>query len=121
MHHFVERRIAQLSPGLYLVFVQGPVVLRRRGLDGVVLGVVGLDDDLPGGLTPARAAGYLAKQAKSPLSGPEIGQIKTDVSQHHSHQSNVGYVQSLGHHLGAHQYLGVAAGQAGHDVFGVLA
>ena len=69
----------------------------------------------------ACTAGHLTEQSKSPFSGPEIGQIYTDVRQHHSHESHVGNIEAFGHHLGAHQHLSVATGQAGHSVFGVLA
>ena len=82
------------------------------GADRVVLRVVGLDHHPSGALAAAGAAGELHQQVVGALDGAEVREAEVGVRRQHRRQRHLREVVPLGHHLGADQHLGVAAGEA---------
>ena len=117
MGKLVERRVALLPSRLDLRLVKGLVILGRRRCDGVVVGLVGLDNGAARLLTPAGAPADLAKQRERPLAGAKIGQVQPQVGQQHRRQRNVGQVQAASDHLRANQDLSLAVRQPTHGPF----
>ena len=91
-----------------LVVVQAAVILARGGHQGVAGGVVRLDYGFARRL-PAGPPRHLADELKGPFRRPKVGDVEANVRQHHPYQGYPRHVQSLGHHLGADEDLGLSS------------
>ena len=111
--HHGEGRIQILFAAVKLHVVKAAVILGGGGLDGVVLRHVGLDDHLAGMLGAARPARHLGEQLEGALGGPVIGHVQRAVGQDSPHQGDLGKIQALGDHLGAHQHLPLPGAEGG--------
>src|SRR5216683_2527765 len=70
-----------------------------------------LNNHLSGFLTPPGTARHLGEQGKRPLRSRKIGQHEGDISRDDSNQRYSWQIESLGNHLCAHQYIGLAVGE----------
>ena len=68
-------RIARLLPKGALLVVKGGIVVSCSGLDGIVLGRVGLDDRLPTCRSSSCPPCDLRQQLKGPFGRPKVGQV----------------------------------------------
>src|SRR5208282_4086348 len=85
------------------LFVEGSIVLARRALNRVVLGVIGFDEDFAGEFAAACAAGNLREELKRAFGGAKIGTAEREVGGNNSDQGDALKVVALGDHLRAHQ------------------
>ena len=107
-HQPGEGREAEDFPLLYLLLVKAwHVILAGIGY-GFPPGTEALDDDLSVGKKSPRPTCHLGDEGKGSLSCPEIRHVQSHVRHHHTHQLQVGEVQTLGHHLGSQQYVDLA-------------
>ena len=120
MGQTVEGRVPLLAAGGDFLPVHAQVVLPGGGGDGVVGGIVGLDDCPPGIRTSPGPARDLAKKAESPFSGAKVRQTDSHVGKNGSNQGHVGDIKPLGNHLGADEHLGLARRQAAHHLMGAV-
>ena len=89
-------------------FADGKLGFRELGCivgahmhQGVMLGLIGLDDHPPRRRPTTGTAGHLGQQVKGALGGTKIGEVERHVRQHRSHQRDVGEVVALGQNLRA--------------------
>lgn len=91
---------------------EGLVVVVQGGLDGVVLGVVGLEDNSAGAVAAAGAAGELDEEVVGALDGAEVGEAEIGVGGEHAGEGDVGEMVAFGDHLGADEDLGAAGAES---------
>ena len=82
-------------------------------LNGVMVGLIGLNDDPAAQQAPSGAAGYLGQYLKRPFTRLVIGQPQRNVGRDHAHQGHQRQVQPFGNHLRAHQDVGFLVDEAG--------
>ena len=99
----VERGVAEDAPLDDLAVVHLLVVVVDDVADGLVVGVVGLDDNLALVAMSAGTAADLGHLLKRPLESPEVGEVDEVVGAHDAHHADVVEVQPLGNHLCAHE------------------
>ena len=110
----------QLLPEFDLLLVKTQEIMPSRILDGGMEWRETLDKDLPLDIPPPRPAADLGEQLESPLAGPKIGLMETQVGMHDAHQRDIGKMQSLGDHLGAHQDIDLARAKVGENTAIIL-
>src|SRR5262245_16401085 len=64
---------------------------------------------------------HLGEQLERPLGGAKVGKVERDVGVEHADQRDSREIESLGHHLGSEQDVGLAARERGQDGLGPLA
>ena len=94
---------------------KGPGVARGHGLDGGVVGLVGLHDGAPRPISSPGAPDRLGQQLPGALGGTLVGQVEGDVGRDDAHQRDLGDVEALGHEAGAHEHVGGAGGEVVDD------
>ena len=116
-----ERRVQPQLPVSDLLLEEGVVVLRGGEVEHRVVGVGGLDDGKTGVFGPAAPAHHLRDEAEHGLIRPEALGEQERVDAEDAHQGHILEIQPLGHHLGAHHDVVLAAGEPGQQLFvGVL-
>ena len=111
------RRAGSRCRGAQLQLLRGEalVVVAGRGVDGVVVGRVGLDDDAAGALAAAGAAGDLGEELERALAGAEVGQVQADVGVDDADDGDTGHVEALREHLRADEDVGLAREEGRED------
>src|SRR6185503_13509645 len=85
------------------------IVVSRSRLDRVVLGRVALHHHARSGSSPACPTSNLGQEAEGALSGAEIREMKSGIRVDDSDGGHAGEIESLGNHLRADHYVGLAA------------
>src|SRR5260221_3340153 len=75
-----ERRIAVIASMANLFIIKSAVVLGARMSQGIVMGMVGLNQDASGQITAAGAAGNLSDQLEGPFGGAKIRQSQSRIN-----------------------------------------
>ena len=96
---------------LHLLFHKASEVMLGRALDGIVLRVVALDQDVAGQVSASGAAGDLGEQLEDAFRGAEVRQPKSMVRSHHTDEGDAVDVVALGDHLRADQEIDLPAVQ----------
>ena len=76
-----------------------------------MLRVVGLNYCLAGLIGASGSAYDLRKHCKGAFSGAVVVKIQRHIGKQNSHQRHIGEVVSLGHHLGAKQYVSLVGAE----------
>ena len=97
---------------LHLLFDEGVEVVLGRALDGVVVRVVGLHQDVAGQLAASGASGDLGEQLEDALGGAEVRQAESIVRADDPDKRDAVDVVALGDHLRADEQVDLAAVQA---------
>src|SRR5688500_2173297 len=103
------RRVSHPFAVAYL-FVEKPVVILPDGmLEGVMLGIIRLDQDTPLQIAAARTSGDLGYQLKGPFRRTEIREPKSRVDGYHTDKRHIVKVVPFREHLRADKHVGLAA------------
>ncbi len=84
--HAPERRQGALSAKANLLQVEAGVVVVGRGLDGVVLRLIGLNDDPPTQQATPRPPRHLGQHLEDALAGVIVGQAEGNIGRDDPHQ-----------------------------------
>ena len=100
---------------------EGFVVVGGGGEDGVVVGVVGLDDDAAGKISAAGAAGDLGHELEDAFGGAEVGHGEGVIAADDADERDAVDIVSFGDHLGADEEIDFAGVEAGEEALQVVA
>lgn len=114
-----EGWVAEDASVLDLAFEHFGVVVVDNVADGLVPGVVGLDDDLALVAVATCAAANLGHLLECPFEGAEVGEIDEIVGGEDSDDADVVEVEAFGDHLGAYEDVDFAFLEVGEE-FGVV-
>ena len=92
------------------------IVMRKCGLDRIVLGKRRLNQYVASEFPPSRSTGNLAQELKRTLGGAKVGQVYSHIRVYDTHQRYVGEIESLSDHLGAEKDVHFAALDSAEDL-----
>src|SRR6185369_10303086 len=104
-----KRWISRIFTFCKLFPVECFIIVGSRGYQGKVPWIEGLDQHLPGLVSPPGTTHHLTDELKSSLCPPEVGKIQGRIRRNHPDQGNSGKVMSLGNHLGSDEYIRLTA------------
>ena len=113
-----ERRRAEPLAQRQLGVVEGGPVAARRGGDGRVVGLVGLEDRAAGPLAAAGPADRLDQQLVGPFRGALVGQVERDVRRDDADQRDRRDVEALGDEARPDEDVEPAVAEGVDDAFG---
>jgi len=80
--------------------------------DDGMIGVVGLHQHLARAFAPARPTRQLQQQLEALFGSPQVRSVQETIGGQHDRQGHLGQIHPLGEHLGAHQDISLAGGEA---------
>src|SRR5437763_486872 len=94
-----ERRVAMILSMPNFFVIEAAIVLRRCMPQGVMMRMIGLNQDASGQVPTARASGDLGDQLKGTLGRAKIRQSQACIDRDHAHKRDIRKVMSLCQHL----------------------
>ncbi len=104
-----------MHPAAVLKFLGGKsgVVVSGGELNGIVVGVIGLDEHFAGEVSATGSAGDLGEELKGAFGGAEVGQAKRKVCTDHADEGDAVNIVAFGDHLGADEEVDFTGMEAG--------
>src|SRR5260370_36120859 len=87
-HKLSKWRIAITSPSLNLCGVELVIIVTRGGLDGEMLGIERLDNDIASFSTTTSTTSYLCQEWKGAFGGRIVGEVQGNIGRDGAYQGD---------------------------------